>query len=223
MATRACHSPIAIQSYLAVLLACALVLASLAASTLPAAAASPPTLAVLGTFFQNDNEGLEPTTDAERARLKRTGDAFAAQLADSGRYEIVPVPDTMRARIAAGQLPGECGGCEADYGRALAANLVAWIRVQKVSNLILNMNVYIADVKSGRMLLTRSVDLRGNTDDSWSRSLAYLVKNAVLPADVKPAAYAPRRGARYFTPFFHFSTAASVFATWPLGSSAVYS
>ena len=58
--------------------------------------------------------------------------------------------------------------------------------MQKVSNLILNMNVYIADVKSGRMLLTKSVDLRGNTDDSWSRSLAYLVKNAVLPADIKP-------------------------------------
>ena len=60
--------------------------------------------------------------------------------------------------------------------------------MQKVSNLILNMNVYIADVKSGRMLLTKSVDLRGNTDDSWSRSLAYLVKNSVLPADIRPGA-----------------------------------
>jgi hypothetical protein len=150
-------------------------------------AASPPTLAVLGTFFHNDNEGLEPTTDAERARLERTGDELAAQLAGSGRYKIVATPDDMRARVAAGQLPGECGGCEVEYGRALGTDLVAWIRVQKVSNLILNMNVYITDVKSGRMLLTKSVDLRGNTDDSWSRSLAYLVKNAVLPADIKPA------------------------------------
>jgi hypothetical protein len=41
-----------------------------------------------------------------------------------------------------------------------------------VSNLILNMNVYMADVRSGRVLLTKSVDLRGNTDDSWSRSFA---------------------------------------------------
>ena len=31
---------------------------------------------------------------------------------------------------------------------AVGADLVAWIRVQKVSNLILNMNVYMAD--SGR-------------------------------------------------------------------------
>ena len=163
-------------------------LLALLVSVQTAHAAPPPSLAVLGTFFQNDNEGLEPTSDAERARLKRTGDEFAALLADSGRYKIMPTPDDMRAKIAAGQLPGECGGCEAEYGRALGADLVAWIRVQKVSNLILNMNVYIADVKSGRMLLTKSVDLRGNTDDSWSRSLAYLVKNSVLPADIRPGA-----------------------------------
>ena len=150
-------------------------------------AAAPPSLAFLGTFFLNDNEGLEPTNDAERARLKRTGEEFAQQLTASGRYKIVPTPDDARAKIAAGQTLGECGGCEADYGRALGADLVAWIRVQKVSNLILNMNVYIADVKSGSMLLTKSVDLRGNTDDSWSRSLRYLVKNSVLTADIKPS------------------------------------
>jgi Protein of unknown function (DUF2380) len=168
---------------LAFLIAALVVLAAPSATR----GADAPSLAYLGTFLQNDNEGLEPTTDAERARLKRTGDEFAAQLADSGRYRIVLTPDDMRAKIAAGQLLGECGGCEADYGRALGADLVAWIRVQKVSNLILNMNVYIADVRSGRMLLTKSVDLRGNTDDSWSRSLRYLVKNSVLTAHIRPS------------------------------------
>jgi len=167
------------------LLACLLALQAIAAA--PARAASPPTLAFLGTFFQNDNERLEPTSDAERARLVRTGAEFTRQLADSGRYGIVPTPEDLRAKIAAGQTLGECGGCEIDYGRALGADIVAWIRVQKVSNLILNMNVYMADVKSGRTLLTKSVDLRGNTDDSWSRSLRYLVKNSVLPADIKPS------------------------------------
>jgi len=158
---------------------------SLFAPAPPIHAASPPSLAFLGTFFQNDNEHLEPTSDAERARLVRTGEEFTQQLADSGRYGIVPTTDAIRAKIAAGQTLGECGGCEIDYGRALGADIVAWSRVQKVSNLILNMNVYMADVRSGRMLLTKSVDLRGNTDDSWSRSLRYLVKYSVLPADVK--------------------------------------
>jgi len=151
-----------------------------------AIAADAPKLVVLGTFFQNDNAGLEPTTDAERARLVRTGEDFAKQLAESGRFRIVSLGPEQRTRIDAGQTPGDCGGCELAYGREAGADIVAWIKVQKVSNLILNMNVYMADVASGRMLLVKSVDLRGNTDESWSRSLAYLVKNLVLKANLKP-------------------------------------
>lgn len=161
----------------------ALVLMSAAAP----AVAGAPTLAYLGVTLQNDNAGLEPTTDAERARLARTGDEFTRLLQESGQFRVLPLGAAQKARIDAGQEPGACGGCEIDYGRAAGAQVVAWLRVQKVSNLILNMNVYMADVASGRPLLVRSVDLRGNTDESWSRSLAYLVRNSVLPAKVVPA------------------------------------
>ena len=160
---------------------------TLSAPASPALAAKTPILAFLGTFLQNDNEGLEPTTDAERARLARTGAEFTRLLAESGRYRIIPVPEAVHAKISAGQTLGECGGCEIDFGKQLGTDIVAWIRVQKVSNLILNMNVYMEDVTTKKMLLVSSVDLRGNTDKSWSRSLAYLVKNSVLPADTKPS------------------------------------
>jgi hypothetical protein len=152
----------------------------------PSFAAGQPSLAFLGVQFQNDNESLEPTSDAERGRLVRTGEEFTQQLSASGKFKVVPTTDAVKAKIATGQAVGECGGCEIDYGRALGADFVAWMRIQKVSNLILNMTVYFAEVTSGRMTLTKSVDLRGNTDDSWSRSLKYLVKNSVLPADIKP-------------------------------------
>ena len=59
------------------------------------------------------------------------------------------------------------------YSKRVGADFVAWIRVQKVSNLILNMNVYIADVKAGRTVLTKSVDLRGNTDARGPRRKTY--------------------------------------------------
>jgi hypothetical protein len=166
-------------------LVCCLALTALGAHGTPARAAEPPSLAFLGVQFQNDNEGLEPTTDAERARLKRTETEFVEQLAASGRYRILPTPDAVRAKIAAAQTLGECGGCEINFGQELGADIVAWMRVQKVSNLILNMNVYMEDVATKKMFLVSSVDLRGNTDESWSRSLAYLVKNSVLPAKTK--------------------------------------
>jgi hypothetical protein len=43
----------------------------------------------------------------------------------------------------------------------------------------------MADVKTHKILLVKSVDVRGNTDDTCARSLTYLVKNGVLTAEVK--------------------------------------
>jgi hypothetical protein len=52
--------------------------------------------------------------------------------------------------------------------------------VQKVSDLILNINVYMADVAAGKLAFVHSVDIRGNTDESWTRGVTYLVKNYLL-------------------------------------------
>jgi hypothetical protein len=141
-----------------------------------AADAAPLRLAFLGVRIQNDNEGLEPTTDAERTRMNAIGEQFTSALSSNG-YMIVPVTDAIKAEIAIGQSVGHCGGCEADYGKKLKADRVAWIMVQKVSNLILNMNVYVADANTDKYIFIKSVDVRGNTDESWSRSLKYLLDN----------------------------------------------
>ena len=95
------------------------VIMTLIAPAYPTRAADAPSLAFLGIQFQNDNEDLEPTTDAEHARLKRTETEFIQQLAASGRYRIVPTLESMRAKIAAGQQVGQCGGCEIDFGKEL--------------------------------------------------------------------------------------------------------
>jgi hypothetical protein len=59
--------------------------------------------------------------------------------------------------------------------------LVGW--VQKVSNLILNVNAGVKAVETGRLLLVRSVDMRGNTDASWERAARRLAQEirATLP------------------------------------------
>lgn len=146
-----------------------------------AAYAEPQRIALLGVHFQNDNEGYEPTTDAERSRLKAISTAFKEQLAASGKYAFVPVPASEQQEIDAGQPVGACGGCEYDYGRDLNVEHVAWIRVQKISNLILNINVYMADVSKQKVTFIHSVDLRNNTDESWMRGINYLVQNYLLP------------------------------------------
>jgi Protein of unknown function (DUF2380) len=146
----------------------------------PALATEPQSVAFLGVRFINDNADLEPTTEAERNRLAAVAEQLETRLAASGQYAVVDVPPEVEERIARGQHIGECGGCEIEIGKELGADRIAWMTVQKVSNLILNLNVYMADVETAQMTFLRSVDIRGNTDRTWSRSLDYLLKNYLL-------------------------------------------
>ena len=52
--------------------------------------------------------------------------------------------------------------------------------VQKVSNLIINLNIYLRVVKTGTMIMAASADMRGNTDESWTRTMSYLIRNRLL-------------------------------------------
>ena len=58
-----------------------------------------------------------------------------------------------------------CGGCDVKLARELGADLEITGMVQKVSNLILNINVYLRDVHTGKLVAAASVDMRGNTDE----------------------------------------------------------
>ena len=62
------------------------------------------------------------------------------------------------------------------------ADLAAWGTVQKVSNLILNINVYMEDVRAKKMVFVKSVDIRGNTDELWQRGLDYLLQHYLFDA-----------------------------------------
>ncbi|HQT26410.1 MAG TPA: DUF2380 domain-containing protein, partial [Burkholderiales bacterium] len=62
-------------------------------------------------------------------------------------------------------------------------SVVGW--VQKVSNLILNINVAARSVTTGKVIEEGSVDIRGNTDESWSRGLSYLMRNRLHPSNWK--------------------------------------
>ena len=64
--------------------------------------------------------------------------------------------------------------------RELGADLAVTGFVQKVSNLILNINVIIRDARDGQALRGGSVDIRGNTDESWGRGISYLVRNRLF-------------------------------------------
>lgn len=70
-----------------------------------------------------------------------------------------------------------CGGCDVALAKQVDADWSVTGTVQKVSNLILNINVYIRDVEGGALTQSMSADIRGNTDESWQRGLDWLIRN----------------------------------------------
>jgi hypothetical protein len=117
----------------------------------------------------------------ELRRLSRLAEELRKQLAASGRYLPVDIsavaPEAHRSNLQA------CGGCDAKLARQAGAELAVTGTVQKISNLILNMNIYIRDAGDGHPVTQMSADFRGNTDESWSRALDWLIRNRLLAAN----------------------------------------
>jgi hypothetical protein len=133
-------------------------------------------------FFGFDliNSSLEPRHPLEDRRLRMLDHLFREKLDASGRFKIVPIPPDMQKEIAEGPAIRNCNGCQRDLAKRIGADWAAWGTVQKVSNLILNINVYMEDAQTGKLTFVKSVDIRGNTDESWRHGLGYLLRNYLL-------------------------------------------
>ena len=137
------------------------------ASTVTAVHAAAPKVAVFD--FEFVDTSIEGATNGPRgdegARLARLDREMRQRLAQSGRADVVDVArvvDRTRARDLR-----TCGGCDAKFASELGAKYSVTGWVQKVSNLFLNMNIVVRDAGTGEVIGSKSVDMRGNTDESW--------------------------------------------------------
>lgn len=137
-----------------------------------------PRIAFFG--FALINTSLEATRPDEERRLLMLDALLRETLDASGRFKIVAIPPELENAIAAGPEIRNCNGCERDFAKKVDADWAAWGTVQKVSNLILNINLYIDDAASGKLEFVKSVDIRGNTDESWRHGLDYMLRHYLL-------------------------------------------
>jgi hypothetical protein len=129
--------------------------------------------------FEMINSSMEPTRPDELERLARLTLQARLRLADAGYTPVDIGP--VAAEVERASPLKDCNGCELKLARELQADLAAVGWVQKVSNLILNVNLQIRDVETGRLVKGGSVDIRGNTDESWQRGITYLMERRILP------------------------------------------
>src|ERR1700675_498034 len=127
---------------------------------------------LVDTSLQGEVDG--PRADEQR-RLMNAGVQLRRGLAESGKFAILDIAPVNAA--AHGSNLQACGGCDVQYAQQIGADLAVTGVVQKVSNLILNMNVYLRDAHTGNLVTSMSADFRGNTDESWFRAASYLLRN----------------------------------------------
>jgi hypothetical protein len=159
----------------------------LGVAALFAVAASPPAsqqplkkLLMLDFELIDEQAGVVPFPE-KAARLAMVSQRLRAALLNEGLYDVVdnaPVAQRIQTEAARQSLL-ECNGCELEIARQAGADRVLLAWVQKVSNLILNLNIEIRDAKTGQPVLVKSVDVRGNTDLSWQRGIDFMVHEMV--------------------------------------------
>jgi hypothetical protein len=153
------------------LIACLLLLGA------PAAAGEPREVALFGVQFLNTSP--EQTTADEERRLAALEARLREGMEESGRYVFVETaPVAAKAELY--QNLAHCNGCDARLARELGADLALTGEVQKTSNLILSISIYMRDAATGRLVGGGSADIRGNTDESWRRGIDYILRNRIL-------------------------------------------
>jgi len=145
----------------------------------PATAVEPKSLALM------DFELIDEMRQYESAQARRETDRrlvlitseLAQEFARRDMYRVVAPAAQLIEKLKASYELRACNGCEIDIGKALGADRVALCWVQKVSNLILNINISVQSVPTGETVYAKSVDIRGNTDEAWLRGVRRLVDN----------------------------------------------
>ncbi|SAL11183.1 DUF3280 domain-containing protein [Caballeronia telluris] len=166
------------QTIACTLVACFCMLAS-------QAHAAPRSIALVNCALIDDNAAYNDAelTRVQNARLGMISDELRDQLRSRELFHVADNAPAGKliASLQASQDLNACNGCELEVGRALGVDRVGVCWVQKISNLILNINLRVEDVATGKAVFQRSVDIRGNTDLSWRRGVKSLVD--LLAAD----------------------------------------
>lgn len=130
-------------------------------------------------FIDTSTEGaINGARPDETARLALLEDEVRQRVLDEGftLADLAPVAE----ELARTRNPADCNGCDVRMAAELGADYALVGEVQKVSNLILSMNLALTEVEGERLVRMLAVDIRGNTDESWLRGGRYILDNHVF-------------------------------------------
>jgi hypothetical protein len=131
---------------------------------------------LIDTSLEGASRGVD---NAESQRLILISGKLRELLAASGKYQVVDLAPAA-AKIADAGLIHGCNGCDTAIAATLGAERVFTGTIQKVSTLILILTIAERDVATGRDVQIATAQIRGDTDQSWTRGVEWLVRNRLL-------------------------------------------
>lgn len=143
-----------------------------------------PTITVVDFYLRDDMVpgpgGKAPGADEVARRTEMVRDYFVDKLSNSTKYRLIQLnrdSEEYKALIESHGRLYQCKRCISSYGRAVNSDYVLHGWVQRVSNLIINLNVEILHSETGKVYDRASVDTRGNTDKTWLDGVSYLERH----------------------------------------------
>lgn len=143
----------------------ACVAAALAAT--PAAAASARVAVFDVRFFDTSNEPVDQTADHAR-RAEAATRQLRERLSEGGAVEAVaPKLDACSE---------ETPECVFARARGAGAGKALTVVVHKSSSLIVQAWLRLVDLETNRVVVSRDVNFRGDSDESWRRAFGFLAR-----------------------------------------------
>lgn len=131
---------------------------------------------LMDTSLEGAMRGIDP---AETKRLRLVSDLLRDMLGKSSKYEIVDLAPVAAKIEDAGYIHG-CNGCDAELAKLVGAQHSITGQIHKISTLILNIRIFERDAETGEYVQVAVADIRGNTDESWTHGVRWLVRNRLL-------------------------------------------
>jgi hypothetical protein len=143
------------------------------------------TLAVFPVeLWDTSGEGAKPD---QAAKLQHATAILASTLEQTGRYRPVDLAPYTEA-IAKTEPRYNCNGCWRPIASQAGAQFAVLATIHKVSSLISSFDIQIADVTTGKLAAYASGQFRGDDDQSYTRSIAFLVRERLFNAEAQSAA-----------------------------------
>jgi hypothetical protein len=115
----------------------------------------------------------------ETAMLRRATKLAREQLARSGLFEIVDASASLHETVRAHWLR-KCNGCEADVARSFGADMSFIAFFRKISVMEQYLEFRLRDARTGALVKISQADLRGETEESWSRAVIWLIRYGLV-------------------------------------------